>query len=381
MKTKTKFIWLIIPVVLIMIILSNTYLRRYFFFNFPDVYDYKKLPTTLIKNGNDVFVFQQKANFEMQKILPIKYNNQLITNLDRFLEDNFTTAFLIIKEDTILYEDYFNGHQRDTYCKSFSISKNVISALLGIAISENKIKNVNEPITNYIPEIKDKRLNKLTIKQCLMGTSGLKFNRGGLFPWHDDARVYYSGNISNLLTKIQYHKEPGTIFKTDEFSPHLLAWILERGTGKKVQDYPQEKIWEPLGMEYPALWVLDRNEDGFVVANSGLTARPIDFAKFGRLYLYSGNWNGNQIIPNDWILESTIPDTSKNTITTWGNLYYKYMWWGKIKDRYNFDFEARGHFSQRIYVSPSKNVIVLRFGTKQGEVNWSDFISDLIDKF
>jgi len=364
--------------ILVSVIACNTFLRRYVLLNTPDVYDYKHLPFRVIKyNHDDVFSFNKDFDFDINNILPINFNGQKINNLDQFLEKHFTTAFIVMKNDRLLYEKYFHGHDRSTYCKCFSVSKNFISALIGIAIDEGLIKSVDEPIIKFIPELKDKRLNTLTIRHCLSATTGLKFNKGGAFPWHDDVRVYYSSDLRKLLSQIEYDKEPGTVFNTEEYSSCLLALVLERATHIKVSDYLTEKIWKPLGMEFDALWTLDREEDGLEVANSGLTARPIDFVKFGRLYLNKGNWNGKQIVPRKWIEESTVPDP--DSISYWNDSYYKYMWWGKIKKDV-YEFSANDHFSQRIYIAPVKNIVIVRFGTDPGGIDWSNFISTLVEK-
>ncbi|HEY4759865.1 MAG TPA: serine hydrolase [Thermoguttaceae bacterium] len=171
---------IVLLVIVISIVFSNTYLRRYALLNFPDVYDYKHLPYRIIENDNTaVFHFDKQPDFDITRILPINFHGRTINNLEDFLEKHFTTAFIIVKNDSILYEKYFNGHERDTFCKSFSASKNFISALIGIAIDEGLIKSVDEPIVNYIPELQDKRLKSLAIKHCLSGTTGLKFRGGG----------------------------------------------------------------------------------------------------------------------------------------------------------------------------------------------------------
>jgi CubicO group peptidase (beta-lactamase class C family) len=364
--------------ILIFVVLSNTYLRRYVVLNSPDVYDYKHLPFRVIKyDREDVVTFDKQSDFDVNNMLPLNFNGRKINNLDKFLSDNFTTAFIILKNDVLLYERYFNGHVRSTGCKSYSVSKNFISALIGIAIDEGLIKSVDEPVVNYVPELKDKRLNTLTIRHCLSATTGLKFHKGGAWPWQDDVRVYYSGDLRKLLSNIKFGEEPGTVYNTEEYSSCLLALVLERATHTKVSNYLSEKIWKPLGMEFDALWTLDREAEGLEVANSGLTARPIDFVKFGRLYLNKGNWNDKQIVPQKWIEESTVPDP--NSISYWRDGYYNSMWWGTIK-KDAYEYSANGHFSQRIYIAPEKNLVIVRFGTDTGGIDWSNFISTLIEK-
>jgi CubicO group peptidase (beta-lactamase class C family) len=141
----------------------------------------------------------------------------------------------------------------------------------------------------------------------------------------------------------------------------LLGMILERVTGSTVSHYLQEKIWKPLGMEFPASWSLDSQPSGMEKMESGLNARASDFAKFGRLYLHRGDWNGQQIIPESWVIQSTTiePDAK------WTN--YKYLWW--IPRSGKGRFMAVGNLGQFIYVAPDKDCVILRFGRGRPH-NW-----------
>ena len=183
-----------------------------------------------------------------------------------------------------------------------SASKNVISALVGIAIDEKLIHSVNDPVVKYLPEFSgNKYLSKITIKHCLSGTAGFPANDGGAFPWHDNVKVYYNNNHPKLLSGLKWEFQPGTQFRAEEYSSCLLALVLEMASKTTVSEYLSEKIWKPAGMEYDALWVLDRKKNGHEVAMSGLTARPVDFAKFACMYLNNGKWNGNEIVSENWV--------------------------------------------------------------------------------
>jgi CubicO group peptidase (beta-lactamase class C family) len=138
--------------------------------------------------------------------------------------------------------------------------------------------------------------------------------------------------------------------------------ILERATGRSVTAYLQEKIWTPLGMEYDGSWSLDSNQTGFEKMESGINARAVDFAKFGRLYLNGGNWNGQQIVPSDWVTVST----QDNGLIQDAPIYYAYMWWGEKCNLYSHDYLALGNYGQFIYVSPAKDLIIVRNGERYG---------------
>jgi CubicO group peptidase (beta-lactamase class C family) len=154
---------------------------------------------------------------------------------------------------------------------------------------------------------------------------------------------------------------PGIHFHYNNYNLVLLGMILERVTGGTVSQYLQEKIWKPLGMEFPASWSLDSRKSSMEKMESGLNARAIDFAKFGRLYLRRGDWNGRQILPESWVAESTTPDPHAG----WSN--YKYLWW--IPRSGKGRFMAVGNLGQFIYVAPDKDCAILRFGRGKPR-NW-----------
>ena len=204
-------------------------------------------------------------------------------DFDAFLAKNRTQAFIVIQDDAILYEQYFNGASRDSIVTSFSTAKSFTSTLIGIAISEGYIHSVDDPITDYLPELaeRDPAFANITIRDLLMMSSGIKYVE---FPFvnGDDAKTYYYPDLRQLaLEDTHIVGLPGEQFHYNNYHPLLLGMILERATGTSVANYLQEKIWKPVGMEYPGSWSLD--EHGFEKMESGINARAIDFAKFGRL--------------------------------------------------------------------------------------------------
>jgi CubicO group peptidase (beta-lactamase class C family) len=163
--------------------------------------------------------------------------------------------------------------------------------------------------------------------------------------------------------------------------------IIERATGMHVAEYLQEKFWKPMGAEFPASWSLDSEESGFEKMESGINARAIDFARFGLIFLHNGFWNGVQILPEDWVRESTAPlQPDPRTWETMTDLmeyggYYKYHWWGLNNPDGSYDFYAHGRYDQFIYVAPRKNVVIVRLGDAlDGNVLWPLVLHDVVDK-
>lgn len=343
---------------------SPVYMVRELFMDLGDTDDYLTLPSRELRASPIPFQFGTDTSKErlIEKSFQSGAN---IPDLDAFLEETGSWAFLVIQNDTILYERYFNGHQRDSLVTSFSVAKSFGSALIGIAIEEGYIKSVNDSITDYIPEVaeRDPRFRDIQIRHLLMMASGLRFadNRFMLSP--DHSLTYEFDDLRHLvLTETAVVEQPGVTFVYNDYNPLLLGLILERTTGRPVTAYLQEKIWGPIGMEYGGSWSLDSEESGFEKMESSINARAIDYAKFGRLYLNGGNWNGTQVVPAEWVAEST----HDNGMIEDAPIYYGYLWWGENCNPNSQDFLAVGNHGQFIYISPAKDLIIVRNGAEYG---------------
>jgi CubicO group peptidase (beta-lactamase class C family) len=292
--------------------------------------------------------------------------NPAVRDLDEFLEQTQTLAFIVIQDDAILYEKYFNGASRDSIVTSFSVAKAWNSALIGAAIGHGFIQSVDAPITDYLPELieRDPAFADITIRDLLRMSSGIKYEDTGDLDG-DDAKTYYYHDLRQLaLEETIVIDPPGSYWLYNNYHPLLLGMILERATGMPVADYLEAKIWQPIGMEFDGSWSLDSR--GFEKMESGINARAIDFAKFGRLYLNNGDWDGTQVLPADWVVQSTGPDTSPDSLFK-GDSYYALMWEGRRRGESDYDYDAEGHHGQQIYVSPHKNLIIVRNGEAYGE--------------
>ena len=194
----------------------------------------------------------------------------------------------------------------------------------------------------------------------------------------DDSKTYYLPDLRALALTVRPSREPiGSCFRYNNYYPILEGMILERVTGLSVSEYLQERLWKPLGMEYPATWSINQEGDGLEKMESGLNARAIDFAKFGRLYLNRGQWEGRQILPETWVIKSTAPEPDDTRPQTGADQYsepdgyYQYHWWGTKRENGLYDFTAAGHLGQYIFVRPDQNLILVRFGTETDTpVNW-----------
>jgi CubicO group peptidase (beta-lactamase class C family) len=245
---------------------------------------------------------------------------------------------------------------------------------VGIAIDEGYIKSVDEPITNYIPELreKDERFKSITIRNLLTMSSGIKYEEGGDLPWSDDAddtKTYYATDLRDLALNCQIEGEPGEYFEYNNYNPLLVGIILQRATGMQVSRYMQEQLWKPIGMEADGSWSLDSKKSGFEKMESGVNGRARDFARFGMLFAKEGrNWEGEQLISRSWVEESTRADA-----TTDPSLEYQYFWWVDTPGSKNH-FSARGKYGQYIYVAPEKDLVIVRLGKEEGEQGYDYWI-------
>jgi CubicO group peptidase (beta-lactamase class C family) len=367
-----------------MVVYGPAYVGRVLRWGDADVYDYQKFPERPMAAGEAPFHFSENSNEAL--VRSTFASSAEINDLDAFLAETRTQAFIVIQDGNILYEQYYNGAERDSIVTSFSIAKSFTSALVGIAIEEGYIQSVDDPITDYLPELaeRDPQFSQITIRHLLMMSSGIHYEEFPFFSG-DDAKTYYYPDLRRLaLEESNISGRPGEAFLYNNYHPLLLGLILERATGVPVAQYLQDKIWRPLGAEYEGSWSLD--EAGFEKMESGINGRAIDFAKFGQLYLQNGEWQGTQLVPAEWVTASTqapaveqasyYPDYFNDPALP---VYYGYMWWGIRRGEGDYDFSGLGNHGQFLYVSPHKRLVIVRHGETYGVAafEWFQMFYDL----
>jgi CubicO group peptidase (beta-lactamase class C family) len=355
------------------------YLTRSIFWGESDYKDLERFPARTVHNGSFSFHLDKlPADNPYGSRIETIGNRSTNGGLEPYLDSSGTTAFLVLQDDRLLYEGYFNGHDERSLNTSFSMAKSFASALVGIAIDEGSIESVDEPITHYLPELleKDKRFKSITIRDLLTMSSGIMYEEGGFLPWSEDAddtKTYYATDLRELVLNCQIEGKPGEYFEYNNYNPLLVGMILERATGMPVSRYMQEQLWKPIGMEADGSWSLDSKKDGFEKMESGVNARARDYARFGMLFAKEGKWRGKQLISRGWVEESTRPDTSTDPSSD-----YQYFWWVNAPEGKNH-FSAQGNYGQYIYVAPEKNLVIVRLGKEEGEKGYG-YWSDLFDQ-
>jgi len=312
------------------------------------------------------------------KIEDMFESDKEINDLDAFLSSTKTTSLIIIKDSTIIYEKYLEGHNAESLMPIFSVSKSVISLLLGRAIERGEIQSLETSITEYVPELNDldESFSKITFSNLIDMQSGVRYDGDESFPFinSDDALIYYSNDLKSILLKeLEIESEPGrSSFEYNDYNPNLIALALQRQSGKSISELVSERIWKPMGAEYGGYWVTDWND--FPRAESGLVIRSIDLARIGKVMLF-GNSNGS-VISEDWRKRSlnrlTEHEFEEYNGKQWG---YSTGWWIISRLDKPHDVSAIGAHGQYLYLSPANNIIIVRTGSEETDWGDADFIS------
>jgi CubicO group peptidase (beta-lactamase class C family) len=302
------------------------------------------------------------------------------TGLDEFLRETDTLAFVVVHEDQLVYERYFDGATRESLQTSFSAAKSFVSTLVGIAIDAGLIGSVDDRITAYLPELgtRDPRFRQIRLRDLLTMSSGLRYQEGGFPSLGDDTYTYYGVDLRDVaLNRTRIEGPPGVAWQYNNYHPLLLGLVLERATATSVSNFMARRLWQPLGAEADATWNLDSERSGFEKLESGLNARPVDYARFGLLLLRNGEWNGRRIVSEDWVRSATGADPATDQAYYHG---YRYFWWLDVERPGRF--YALGKYGQYVYVAPDAETVVVRLGRDWGVGNatWLATLRDVADQ-
>ena len=275
-----------------------------------------------------------------------------------------TVAFLIIKNDSIWHESYFDGYSATSKSNSFSIAKSIVSAALGKAIMQGKIKSLDQKVTDFFPKLKGKFAKEVTVCDLSSMASGLSWDEKYYSPFSIVTRAYFDDNLKELILGLSIKDKPGQQFRYLSGATQLLAMCIEKATGTYLSNYVSEHFWKPMGAENDALWQLDAADFGIEKAYCCIASTARDFARFGKLYKQNGVWNGKQILERTFVEKSLQPRFSDSP-------EYGYGWWlHKINGKRLF--YMRGHLGQFVIVLPEDDVIIVRLGHLKGKQTKTD---------
>ncbi|MCR5351888.1 MAG: beta-lactamase family protein [Bacteroidales bacterium] len=279
-----------------------------------------------------------------------------------------TQGVLIVQNDSIVYEKCLGEMAVDRAAGVFSVTKSVTSLLCGIAVDEGFIKSIDDPVTDYLPELlkEDPMWQKLTVRHLLDMRSGLDFDDTYSLRLQDlkrlnaMAKLNYGHNIPAQVRKLKFRCKPGEEHRYESMTTEILGLVIERATGCRYVDYLEEKVWTPLGMESPAFLTCDGKKRRTPHAFGGLAVTMMDLAKIGRLYLNKGEWDGKRIVSASWIEQSTAYSAE--------NEGYHFCWYNTSSvgvDRAEYPgYYAMGIRGQVLFVNPYKNLVMVRLGLR-----------------
>lgn len=337
--------------------------------NGPNIFSFEQREVDTIANGEYTFQFpigKRAYWIDTTHFANAAHPCEYMTFLEAFTKESTTQGLLVIHDDSIVYERYWGNFSADRMATIFSVSKSITSLMCGIAVDDGYIRSIDDPVTDYLPELKrkDPMWKKLTIRHLLDMRSGLDFddtydvNWEGLKNLSAMAKLNYGHNIQKQIQGLKFRCEPGTQFRYESMTSAILGVVIERASGKRFADYLSERVWKPLGMEHPAVVNIDSRKHDNAHTFGGISTTIHDLAKIGCLYLNNGMWNGCRIVSEEWIRQTVDCDTSYHGYHfNWYNINYD----GYIRPEYS-GYYALGIYEQVLYVNPYKNLVMVRIG-------------------
>ena len=307
-----------------------------------------------------------------------KYNSYKLSKEDSaYIDDMKTVSFLVIRNDSILYETYRGGWNDTLTSNLFSATKSIVGMLVGIAMDEGKIGSVDDKVMKYIPEYNRGRQKDITIRNLLTMSAGMDWDEAYASLFSVTTHGYYGNDLYKLIMGLDIVDTPGVQYSYRSGETQLLSFVLEAATGETISKYAEKKLWRPMMAGQDAFWLLDKkdgDEKSFCCFHT--TAR--DAARFGRLMLNMGNWNGRQLVSREYMEEALAPASYLKD--QWGKdplTYYGYQTWIM-----NYKGERcpyfRGMLGQYIIAIPSKNAVVVRLGHKRSREYVKELTTDII---
>lgn len=364
---KTKFLWVVISVAAVVMIFWGFLGKRikvlsvsldsfkdenlaHTFQHTPDIQ-----PTKKVSKGEKTFQFQKEENVSLAGEFTFESTSY---PLKEFMENTKTSGFLVIQDDIIKYEEYFFGGDENTLFSSNSMGKSFVSALMGIAVSEGYVDSVEDPLGKYIPEFVGTELENIPIRACLQMASGIAFDEDTDMSGFS-MRTLMGSPAMKVIARYGIQEEPYTYRRYLSINTEILGEVITNAVGCSLAEYMEEKLWKKLDAGHDAYWTLSGGKE---LAMGGLSVSLRDYARFARLYLNEGNYNGEQILDGEWVRDSldasapySRPGANQDEYNAIG---YGYQWW--IPEGEEGEFMAIGVYGQWIYVNPAKRVIIVK---------------------
>jgi CubicO group peptidase (beta-lactamase class C family) len=288
-----------------------------------------------------------------------------------FLARTFTTGLVVIKDGTIVHEQYRLGETSSSVHTSWSVAKSFVSTLVGMAVDQGAIASVDDRIEKYIPELSGTAYGAASIKNVLQMSSGVTFYESYGKPGSNTALAMsdvqkvtfgawiFDQPINRLVSEYGKKEAPGVRWEYRSSDTQILGWLVEAAMQKPFVQLVEERLWQPLGMESDASWLVDGSDEAFPVTFCCLNATLRDFARLGELYRLGGLWDGQRLLSQAWINEATVPDSPHlQPGAVRPERGYQYQWWAP-KD-YDGEYFASGVWGQNIWVDEKNGVVIAR---------------------
>ena len=319
--------------------------------------DYKEFPNREIKKG----VAQPWAIASDYNTIPAT------VELAKNHKELQTIAYLIIKNDSIWHESYFDGFDENSKSNSFSMAKSIVTMAMGKALMEGKMKSLDQKVTDVFPELKGTYPKEVTIGDLSSMASGLSWDEKYYSPFSIVTRAYFDDDLKNVILNLDINEKPGQSFKYLSGATQLLAMCIEKATGEHLSAYVSKHFWQPMGAENDAKWLLDgdsKHEKAFCCFNG--VAR--DYARFGELMRTNGKWKDKQLVPENYMKAATSPASYLKDPTEGDKQvdFYGYQFW--VFNHRGFSIPTmNGLFGQYVYTIREKNAIIVRLGETKVE--------------
>ncbi len=324
----------------------------------------KGVRLTYLKGTNTANIYDGK-DFETRKVsksskayeIPSAQNQiEIPKKLEAEFLETQTASTILIQNDTILWEKYYNEHDRGARGNSFSAVKTMVCYLVQIAIQEGKIPNWEAKAKDYLPWLKGSFSGDVSLYNLATMSSGLDWEEAYTDPFCITAKAYYGEDVTALMKSVGIVSKPGAGFRYQSGNTQLLGIILSELYKQPLSQILEEKLWHPIGAEADATWSLD-HKGGMELSYCCLNAVTRDFAKMGLLSLNQGHINGKQLLDSAYIRTATVGHFSPD--------YGIGYWMGTINNTPYHLFQ--GHLGQFIAIIPSKNAVFVRTGNQKKE--------------
>tara|TARA_R110000787_G_scaffold16405_3_gene49774 strand:+ start:1590 stop:2753 length:1164 start_codon:yes stop_codon:yes gene_type:complete len=266
------------------------------------------------------------------------------------------TALVVLKDGAIVHESYYKGTAPDDLRISWSVAKSYLSALIGVLLEEGAIASIDDPVTQYAPALTGGAYDGASIRNVLNMASGVVFDEDYLDSNSDINKMgrvlALGGSMDDFAAGIsETFTPPGTQWQYVSIDTHVLSMVVRGATGRPIAELMSEKIIAPMGLEHTPYYLTDGFGTAFVLGGLNLITR--DYARMGQMFLQNGQFNGRQIVPEDWVAASTAPSAP----TQAGEIGYGYQWWipqGAVEG----EFMARGIYGQYVYINRTRGVVI-----------------------